>query len=319
MLHLHIHGGRFRVRDEDFKESEHPRAANGEFAKAATGHKVSRPSTVKWTKHGGGEFTSEEHARLRKLKIPPAWTSIKLSPDPQAALQVVGKDEKGRSQYRYSAEHSARAAAEKFARLKAFNAVAGKIVTAAQHDMFDSHLTQSQRDAAAVIKLISGTGFRIGSERDTKADTQAYGASTLTREHIKVGKDGKISFEFTGKKGVPISKVHNDPEMARYLRARLKDVKAGEKVFDVHGPAVRAFIKRAGGEEFKVKDFRTWTGTNEALKKIEELPVPQSAAMARKLRLEVGKHVAAHLGNTPTIALAAYIDPAVFGRWKHKE
>jgi DNA topoisomerase-1 len=325
-LHLH-YKGRTITLDEEFKEAEHPRAPNGEFAptgsssaetsKAITRAKSKPPSAPKWTKHGGGTFTEEEHARLRALKVPPAWTNIRLSDDPNAALQVHGVDEKGRTQRKYSAAHSEQAAAAKFTRLKAFNGAAGAILTAAQHDMADSKLPRAQRDVAAVIKLIAATGFRIGSDRDTGADAQAYGASTLTKEHIKVGKDGKLSFEFIGKKGVSISKEIQNHELARYLKERLKDAAPGDRVFDVPPASVRKYLKAAGGTEFKVKDFRTWHGTNEALKKSAELPEPTDAKSFTKHRLEVAKHVAAHLGNTPAVALDAYIDPAVFAKWSH--
>ena len=325
-LHIHVHT-RHRVLtyDTDFKESEHPRRPDGEFAPAGSGAtgtgkkaqtKVAKaPAQVAWTKHGGGAFTAEEHARLKAMKIPPAWTEIKLSPDPKAALQVVGKDAKGRAQYRYSAEHSERAAAEKFARLKAFNGVAAAIVNSAKDDMFNRKLTQPQRDAAAVIKLIAATGFRIGSDKDTKADTKATGASTLTKEQVRVSKGGEVSFDFIGKKGVRITKKVTDPEIAKYVNARLKE--SDGKLFDVPPSVIRSYLKSRGGAAFKVKDFRTWNGTNEALKALKDMPEPTNKKEFAKMRLAVGKRVAEHLGNTPTIALAAYIDPAVFAKWSH--
>lgn len=322
-LHIHIHtrGRRFTL--DNFDEADHPRRPDGEFAPKGSGEagsgaksqtKVKAPAKVSWTKHGGGQFTDEEHARLRALKIPPAWTEIKLSEDPKAALQVVGKDAKGRAQYRYSAEHSAKSAAEKFARLKAFNAVASKIATSAEEDMFNRKLTQAQRDAAAVIRLIAVTGFRIGSEKDTKADAKAIGASTLTKEHVKV-KGNTVSFDFTGKKGVHITKTIEDAEIAKYVREKVKG--GADKLFDVPGPVVRQYLKSVGGSEFKVKDFRTWNGTNEALKAISTMEEPTNKKEFSKFRMAVGKQVATHLGNTPTIALAAYIDPAVFLKWSH--
>src|SRR5690606_39985209 len=35
------------------------------------------------------------------LAIPPAWTEVWISPDPKGHLQAVGRDQKGRKQYRY--------------------------------------------------------------------------------------------------------------------------------------------------------------------------------------------------------------------------
>lgn len=293
-------------------------ASAGKITRAKTQEPVAKPkrepAPIKWTKAGGGDFAPHEVERLKSLRVPPAWTNIKLSDDPKAALQVVGRDEKGRAQYLYSAEHSEKAAAEKFARLKAFNGVAGAIMSKAQTDMFNGK-TQRVRDTEAVLRLIGETGFRVGSENDTGADVKAHGATTLAAEHVKV--DGNdISFDFVGKKGVRITKTINHPELARFIGDKLKTTKTGP-LFDTNDMAVRNYMAASGGDGFKVKDFRTWNGTCVALKAIAANPEPTTKAEFTKMRAHVGKVVSAHLGNTPTVALASYIDPAVFLRWSH--
>lgn len=343
-LHIHVYvKPRARTTDDDFKESEHPRAPNGEFTSGgggsagaatkqviakASGKSETKPNTPAktapakkaptppaWTKHGGGSFSPAEMARLHELKVPPAWTEIKFNPEPNAALILTGKDSKGRTQYRYSAAHSEKAAAEKFARLKDFNQVASKIAQKAGNDMFDESLPQKTRDSAAVIKLISETGFRVGSDTDTGAEVKAHGASTLTAEHVKVN-GTKLSFDFIGKKGVKITKTLDHPELARYISGKLKSKKTGP-LFDTNDGQVRDYLAAAGGKGFKVKDFRTWNGTNMALKTLQGMPEPTNAKEYAKLRLHVGKVVSQHLGNTPTVALESYIDPAVFMKWSH--
>jgi len=298
-----------------FVESEHPRSEGGEFARTA-GATVARSSKPradpKWTKHDGTRFEPHEIARLKALAVPPAWTRVHLHPE-GSPLVVTGYDEKGRQQRRYSAAHAARGHAAKFARLKAFNAVATKIVTSARSDMNNAKLPQSQRDAAAVLKLISATGFRIGSTRDTGADVQAYGASTLTADQVKV-KGSTVTFTFTGKSGVAITKTLVDDDVAKYLQPRLR---SGGRLFNVSPQAIRTYLKSHSSKEFKVKDFRTWTGTNEALKAISTMPHPTNEKEFAAARLKVAKHVAEVLGNTPKVALDAYIDPAVFGQWRH--
>lgn len=340
MAHIHIIAKpglcvviRGRVVDE-FKEPEHPRKSDGEFAplgggqagasntemtRAKTQDPVAKPkrepAPIKWTKAGGGDFTPHEVERLKSLSVPPAWTDIKLSEDLTASLQVVGKDSKGRGQYLYSAEHSEKAAAEKFARLKAFNGVAGLIMGQAQTDMFKGK-TQRVRDSAAVLLLIGETGFRVGSENDHGSDVKAHGATTLTSDHVKV--DGSdLSFDFIGKKGVKITKTVTHPELARFIGDKLKTAKPGEPLFDTNDTVVRKYMAAKGGDGFKVKDFRTWNGTCVALKTIAANPEPTTKAEFTKMRAHVAKVVSGHLGNTPTVALAAYIDSAVFLRWSH--
>src|SRR5688500_5382246 len=40
-------------------------------------------------------------ARIKSLAIPPAWTDVWICPDPRGHIQAVGRDQKGRKQYRY--------------------------------------------------------------------------------------------------------------------------------------------------------------------------------------------------------------------------
>jgi DNA topoisomerase-1 len=159
------------------------------------------------------------------------------------------------------------------------------------------------------------TGFRIGGSEDTGADKEAFGASTLLGKHISV--DGtKVSFSFTGKKGVHIQKTVTDEQLATFLSAKKRKSGVEGRIFDVSDAQARAYLKAASGKNFKVKDFRTWHGTAKAVKELKaELkknPTP-SAAEAKKVKLAVAKKVAAHLGNTPAIALASYIAPEVWG------
>src|SRR5579863_10664341 len=39
--------------------------------------------------------------RIRSLVIPPAWTSVWISPSANTRIQAVGRDARGRKQYRY--------------------------------------------------------------------------------------------------------------------------------------------------------------------------------------------------------------------------
>lgn len=276
----------------------------------------SQPRQPKGTEKGGefapknamspiGSVSSERKAQLPR--IPPAWKEVHVADDPTAPLQVVGIDAKGRKQYIYSAEHSAAAAAEKFARLKEFAAIAPKVEAAALKDM------RAGDHAAAATYLISRTGFRVGGDAETHGAVKAYGASTLLGKHVKV--DGnKVSFDFVGKKGVRIQKELDDKSLADFVRKR----KAGadERVFDTNAVGVRDYVKKHAGSSFKVKDFRTLQGTAKALDAINaEMRTPPKNAKERKSAFNrVKKAVAEHLGNTPAVAFSAYIDPGVWGR-----
>jgi DNA topoisomerase IB len=287
----------------DWSEEDHPRDEQGRFGESGL-----RNEGGKWVGSGGRQPSAADQARLSKLGVPPAWTDVKLSADPEAALQVVGKDAKGRSQYIYSAEHTERAAAEKFARLSEFNKVAGGVREQAYRDMHNASLTDSQRDTAAALALISETGFRAGSDADTGAEKKAFGASNLLSSHVTVDGD-TLHFNFTGKKGVDQSHSIHNPALAKYVVGR------EGRLFDTNDAKIRTYMKQTAGIDFKVKDFRTWHGTAEAVRAISAMPKPANDAAFKKARTAVGKVVAAKLGNTPSVALASYINPAVFAQW----
>lgn len=256
-----------------------------------------------------GKFFSDhaEHAaRLEKLKLPPGWTNVQLSKDPSSPLQATGQDSKGRTQYIYSEEHSGKAAAEKFDRVKAFVAKLPQLQKQIAADF------TAGKEEAAVLHLISKTGFRIGSDSDTGAKVQAYGASTLKTSHAKVN-GNKVAFNFIGKKGVQISQTVEDPALAAHVTAKKA---IGGRLFDTSDSKVRDYLGTIGGKGFKPKDFRTAVAASTALEAINNHPTPTNRKEFETARKNVGKVVAAKLGNTHTVALASYIPPEVFRKWE---
>src|SRR4051812_48496913 len=50
---------------------------------------------------GRGKIDAETRERIRKLAIPPAYNSVWICPFPNGHIQAVGRDARGRKQYRY--------------------------------------------------------------------------------------------------------------------------------------------------------------------------------------------------------------------------
>src|ERR1700735_1143556 len=61
--------------------------------------------------------------RIRSLVIPPAWTKVAICPSPNGHLQAVGRDARGRKQYRYHAHYREVRDQAKFSRMVAFGTV----------------------------------------------------------------------------------------------------------------------------------------------------------------------------------------------------
>ena len=115
-----------------------------------------------------------------------------------------------------------------------------------------------------------------------------------------------------------------DKDLARVM-AELKALGPARKLFHyvsedgslrpVKPSDVNAYLKAATGPEFSSKDFRTWGGTLLAALDLAELG-PAEEERERKRRLvRAIKHVAEHLGNTPSVCRSSYIHPKVINAY----
>jgi len=164
--------------------------------------------------------------------------------------------------------------------------------------------------------LIMETGLRPGSDRDTKAEKQAFGATTLEGRHVDVDSQGNVTLKFTGKKGVQREVKIEDKNLAEELAERKKTAGSNDRLFDTSASKLRDYVKTLDGGRFKPKDMRTRLGTEIASDIIASQDAPGNGkAYKRKVR-EVAKQVAERLGNTPAVALQSYIDPTVFSKWR---
>mgnify|MGYP005850512981 CR=1 FL=1 len=160
----------------------------------------------------------------------------------------------------------------------------------------------TERDAAAVIRLIMATGIRPGGPLD-RGKVPAYGATTLLGKHV-VGRGTRMRLIFTGKKGVLHDIPVKDAAVAKDLSQRAAKAGPEGRLFQVDSRTVRRrFVEMARkvGGDAKVKDLRTMIATAMAKVFVEQGLPPA----------KIKKQVALALGNTPSVAGQHYIDPAV--------
>ncbi len=262
----------------------------------------------------GKPIPEKEATRLRGL-VPPGVTGVRINPDPNGHIQAVWIDAKGRTQPKYSKAHTGAAAVAKFERLKEFNENHPKMLKQIGKDMQSDDKVTSE--AAAVAYLIAKTAFRVGGTGNTQADKKAYGASTLLGKHVTVT-GNKVTFHFTGKKGVDIRKTVVDAKLADMMRERKG--KPNEPLFHSNAGNVRKYMDGISNGKFSPKDFRTYHATATALefisKKSEVAPDEKTFGKWQK---EVAIKVAQTLGNTPSVSLNSYISPLVWDRWRKPE
>jgi DNA topoisomerase IB len=252
----------------------------------------------------GSEEELRAAAKARGYVVPPGWGVLWVAADPNNHMQVRCRDAKGRSPSIYRPDFAEGKAREKFDRMKVFAFAHDKVLARIKADM-------ATKEEARVLYLIAQTGFRLGSDSDTGAEKQAYGASNLQAEHVTV-KGDVVAFHFTGKKGVDIAITVKDKTIAGLVSARKKG-----RLFKTTDDAVRRYMAEITGGKFTPKDFRTFVANEEALRVMGKMAEPGSAKEATKAINVVCDAVAAKLGNTRTVAKSSYIAPEIWGVWKH--
>ena len=265
----------------------------------------------------GHEITDERTiARIRKLAIPPAYTDVWICRDPNGHLQAVGRDARGRKQYRYHARWRTVRDEAKFAKMIIFSRVLPAIRAQVRHDLALPGLPKP-RVTAAIVALLDKTMMRIGNEEYARTN-QSFGLTTLRNQHARV-KGSHVVLDFRGKHGVEHHIDLADRRLANIV-AKCRDL-PGQDLFQyvdhdgtTHGIGsddVNDYLHTITGEDITAKDFRTWAGTKLAAQMLSALERFDSEAKNKKEIVRAVEHVAKHLGNTPAICRKCYVHPAV--------
>ena len=266
-----------------------------------------------------GSSISDEDTlqRIRKLAIPPAYTDVWICRDPRGHLQAVGRDARGRKQYRYHPRWRVVRDEAKYGKMLVFGRVLPIIRAQVRHDLGLPGLPK-RKVLAAIVALLEKTMMRVGNEEYAKQN-KSYGLTTLRNRHAKV-KGNHLTFDFRGKHGVNHHIDLDDRRLARVVE-RCRDL-PGQDLFQfldhdgerhsIGSEDVNHYLHEITGEEVTAKDFRTWAATNLAAATLAELERFDSQAAAKKEVVRAVESVAKRLGNTPAICRKCYIHPAVF-------
>ncbi len=254
--------------------------------------------------------------RIAALVIPPAWTEVWICPDPRGHIQVTGRDQRGRKQYRYHPDWRTVRDQDKYEHMIAFGRALPKLRRQVDADLARHGLAR-ERVLAAVVRLLEVTLIRVGNDEYARAN-KSFGLTTMQKRHVKTSSVGAV-FEFRGKSGKQHRTGFQDRRLARLVRS-CQDLR-GQRLFQfidetgekrpVESADVNAYLHAAMGEAFTAKDFRTWAGTLAALELLEAQDPAESEAAAKRVVSDCIKQVAARLGNTPAVCRACYIHPAV--------
>jgi DNA topoisomerase I len=254
--------------------------------------------------------------RLRSLAIPPAWTDVWICPDEAGHIQAIGRDAKGRKQYRYHDLFRDRQEGVKYERLLQFAGALPAIRASVAADMALRGLPRS-KVLATVVHLLEATLIRIGNE-DYAKQNKSYGLTTLRNRHVAI-EGSEIRFSFIGKSGKRWALRVRDRRVAKIIRAchelpgqELLQYRDEEgRLHAVASSDVNAYLREITQANVTAKDFRTWAGTVLAARALSQMAEFSSPTQAKKNLRDAIVYVAARLGNTPTICRKCYIHPEI--------
>jgi DNA topoisomerase-1 len=255
--------------------------------------------------------------RIEKLRIPPAWTEVSISPSAGATLQAIGRDAAGRWQYRYHERHVRRQNARKYHRVLSFGAALPRMRRQVARDLGQPGLPR-QKVLACVIRILGACFIRPGSRE--YAAHGSYGLATLRRRHLSVSGD-LVRFDFPGKSGKRQVTELRDRRVASVVRRCLalpgrqafKWANGDGTIQELRRQHINDYIKDIMGPEFSAKDFRTWAGTLVCAAVLAREGAPHAESRTAKKRRIVAaiKETASKLGNTPAVCRSAYVAPGV--------
>ena len=260
--------------------------------------------------------------RIRELAIPPAWEDVWICPYPMGHIQAMGTDARGRRQYRYHQKWRERQDQRKFDEMiefaRALPSMRGRVAA----DLARGDLSR-ERVLACAVRLLDTGFFRVGGE-DYAAENETYGLATMQKRHVTLS-GGSITFDYTAKSGKRRVQSMAEPDVYGVVQTLKRRRSGGDDLLaykrrrawvDLRSDDINEYVKDVTGGDFSAKDFRTWNATVLAALALavagEVAPSPsgRKRAIARAI-----KEVAHHLGNTPAVCQASYIDPRLFDRY----
>jgi DNA topoisomerase-1 len=134
----------------------------------------------------------------------------------------------------------------------------------------------------------------------------------------------RLAFTFRAKHRVLVRTTLADPELAEGVK-RLLELPGGSRLFrfvqeagtcNLTGPLLNAYLAENLGGGFTAKDFRTWGGSLTAAIALAEHGPPASEAEAKRAIAAAMRRVGEQLGNTPAVARASYVSPAVLEQFR---
>ncbi|GAA1532818.1 DNA topoisomerase IB [Kribbella lupini] len=260
--------------------------------------------------------------RIRTLAIPPAWQDVWICPYPNGHIQATGTDDAGRRQYLYHDDWRTSQDADKHDRVRRLARKLPAFREAVDKDLCAQGLGRDKVLAVALRMLDYGV-FRTGNTRYAE-EYGSRGAATLLRDDVKVQR-GKLVFDFVAKGGIERKLELDDDRLTAAVRSlkrgkhdnpRLLVYREGSAYKEIDASMINQRFHELVGDDYTVKDLRTWTATVHAAVDLAQADPPSTKKALNAAVKEMLEEVSEHLGNTPTVARASYVDPRVVQQYE---
>ncbi|CAN5548355.1 DNA topoisomerase IB [soil metagenome] len=259
--------------------------------------------------------------RCRHLAIPPAWTDVWICVDPQGHLQAVGRDARGRKQYRYHPEWRRRQGADKHERVLRLAQRLPRIRAAVERDLRRPGMPR-EKVLALLVCLLERTYLRVGNE-EYERQNGSFGLTTMRDRHAST-EGAWIRFRFRGKGGKMHEVGLRDRRLAGLVR-RIQELR-GQQLFEyldddgarrhIRSDDLNDYLRDIAGVQVSAKDFRTWAGTVLAFRALRRAAPDVPPAEARRHLRQAFEQVGELLGNTATVSRQSYVDPTLVTAWQ---
>ena len=260
--------------------------------------------------------------RINDLVIPPMWNNTRISKLENGHLQAVGRDAKGRKQYRYHNTWQIIRNNAKFFKMISFGNSLPKIRAKIEKDLQQKSWTKT-KVLALIVKLLEETHIRIGNQQYAKRN-KTYGLTTLRNRHL-TKEENKIRLEFKGKRGKEHKITIKNKKLVKLVN-KCQEIPGWElfQYYDINGNKqaidssdVNEYLHKISGNSFTAKDFRTWSASLICFNELLDIGITKNENEKKKNILSAIDVAAKELGNTRNVSRQYYIHPEIFNTYNN--
>lgn len=259
--------------------------------------------------------TKEDLQRIKSLVIPPALKNVWISSDPNAAIQAIGIDNKGRKQYKYHQKHIAESERKKYLKVLDFIAKTPKLDIVINKDSKKDDYDYN-KVISTILTIIKELHMRVGKDEYAKRN-KSYGASSLLKKHVTLGTD-TIIFRFKGKSRQKLHYTLKNIRIKEHIESLMKlpgdrlfkYIRSDKKIKNVTYRDINDYIHEHMGEEFTIKDFRTYAANLHFVKYLMEETKkrkPKNKTVVKKNIKNAFEKTARKLKHTKAISKKSYV------------